>query len=270
MSTKIRLDALMFDKGLAESRNKAQRMIMAGEVKVNGIVQLKPSYKTTENANIEVAEKQRFVSRGGLKLEPALHEFGFTDLSGKICVDVGSSTGGFTHCMLVYGAEKIYAIDVGYGILHWKLRNNNRVVVMERTNARYVESLPDSVDFVTIDASFISLRILLPVIKNWFKGHGDVVALIKPQFEAGRKAAAKNDGVIRDSNVHRQVLREVLYFCQETGYEVVDLVQSSVKGPKGNIEFLVHLSVPFAATDPNKLEQMVDTLLPKDVESDED
>lgn len=270
MSTKIRLDTLMFDKGLAESRNKAQRMIMAGEVKVNGIVQLKPSYKTTESAIIEVAEKQRFVSRGGLKLEPALHEFGFTDLSGKICVDVGSSTGGFTHCMLVYGAEKIYAIDVGYGILHWKLRNNNRVVVMERTNARYVESIPDPIDFVTIDASFISLRILLPVIKNWFKDHGDVVALIKPQFEAGRKAAAKNDGVIRDTSVHRQVLREVLYFCQETGYEVVDLTQSSVKGPKGNIEFLVHLSVPFAPTDPNKLEQLVDSLVPKDVEPDED
>jgi 23S rRNA (cytidine1920-2'-O)/16S rRNA (cytidine1409-2'-O)-methyltransferase len=270
LSNKIRLDALIFEKGLAESRNKAQRMVMAGEVKVNGILQLKPSYKTTADAEIEVAEKKRFVSRGGLKIEPALHQFGFTDLSNKVCVDVGSSTGGFTDCMLLYGAEKVYAIDVGYGILHWKLRNDERVVVMERTNARYVESLPEPIDFVTIDASFISLRILLPVIKNWFGEKGDIVALIKPQFEAGRKDAAKNDGVIRDTTVHRRVLEEILSFCQGIGFNIVDLTQSSIKGPKGNIEFLVHLSTGLQSMDPEKFEQIIDVLVPKDIEPDED
>ena len=244
-------------------------MIMAGEVKVNGAVQLKPSYKTAQDAVIDVVEKPRFVSRGGLKLEPALHAFGFTDLNGKICVDVGSSTGGFTDCMLTYGADKVYAIDVGYGILHWKLRSDPRVVVMERTNARYVEILPAPIDFVTIDASFISLRILLPVIKNWFTHQtGDIVALIKPQFEAGRKDAAKNDGVIRDHEVHRRVLQEILTFCRETGFSVVDLVQSSVKGPKGNIEFLVHLSLTTQGKTADQLDQIILTLVPE--ESDED
>jgi 23S rRNA (cytidine1920-2'-O)/16S rRNA (cytidine1409-2'-O)-methyltransferase len=264
------LDALLHEKGLAESRNKAQRMIMAGEVRVDGIVQLKPSYKTDRNARLEVAEKQRFVSRGGLKLEPALDQFGFSDLSEKVCVDVGASTGGFTDCMLLHSAKKVYAIDVGYGILHWKLRQDDRVIVMERTNARYVETLPEPVDFVTIDASFISLRILLPVIKNWFSDKGDVIALIKPQFEAGRKDAAKNDGVIRDAEVHRRVLMEILDFCQEMEFEVVNLIQSSVKGPKGNIEFLVHLSVPFHSSSSEELNRLVDCMVPVEIDAADD
>jgi 23S rRNA (cytidine1920-2'-O)/16S rRNA (cytidine1409-2'-O)-methyltransferase len=262
LSSKIRLDALLFDKKLAESRNKAQRMIMAGEVKVNGVVQLKPSYKTTLDAAIEVEEKPRFVSRGGLKLEPALIEFGLVDLRGKVCVDVGSSTGGFTDCMLTYGAEKVFAIHVGYGILHWKLRNDSRVVVMERTNARYVHQLPEPIDFVTIDASFISLHILLPVIKKWLGKGGDVVALIKPQFEAGRKDAAKNDGVIRDHDVHRRVLTEIMQVCVETGFSVIGLTQSSIQGPKGNIEFLVHLAIDKEGKSVEELNEAIIALVP--------
>lgn len=262
MSKKVRLDAIMFDLELAESRNKAQRMIMAGEVKVNGVVQLKPSYKTTLDAEIEVEEKPRFVSRGGLKLEPALIQFGLMDLSEKVCVDVGSSTGGFTDCMLAYGAKKVYAIDVGYGILHWKLRNDSRVVVMERTNARYVEELPEAINFVTIDASFISLNILLPVIRSWFGESGDVVALIKPQFEAGRKDAAKNDGVIRDHSVHRRVLYEIMNLCIDTGFSIIDLTKSSIQGPKGNIEFLVHLAINKPGKSMDELNDDIMVLVP--------
>ena len=239
---KLRLDILMHQKGLAESRNKAQRMIMAGEVKVNGSMQLKPSFKMNADALIEVAEKQRFVSRGGLKLEPALEKFGFSDLSGTVCADVGASTGGFTDCLLQHGAEKVYAIDVGYGILHWELRKNPRVVVMERTNARYLESLPEAVSLVTMDASFISLQLLLPVVKEWLTSSGDVVALVKPQFEAGRKDAAKNAGVIRNPEVHQRVLIEVAEFAIEHGFQVMNLAKSSIIGPKGNVEFLMHLT----------------------------
>ena len=242
---KTRLDVLLQEKGLVESRSLAQRLIMAGEVRVNGQVVLKPSSKFEAKVEISVEQAPRFVSRGGEKLSAALEAFERTDLSGKICADVGSSTGGFTDCLLQHGASKVYAIDVGYGILHWKLRNDPRVVLMERTNARNVTSLPEPPALVTIDASFISLRILLPVVKAWFGDkEGEVIALIKPQFEAGKADAAKGDGVIRDPGIHRAVLERVLSFADEEGFEVTGLIRSPLLGPKGNTEFLVHLVLP--------------------------
>jgi 23S rRNA (cytidine1920-2'-O)/16S rRNA (cytidine1409-2'-O)-methyltransferase len=215
---KVRLDILLTERGLAESRSKAQAIIMAGQVRVDDQVTLKPATKVSTASTLKVDPGPRFVSRGGEKLEAALDAFDI-DLTSLTCADVGASTGGFTDCMLQRGAAKVYAIDVGKGILHWKMRKHPKVVVMEKTNARYVESLPEAVDFVTVDASFISLKILLPVVKGWFApsprlrhpspsgrrdgGEGAAVALIKPQFEAGRKDVSRGDGVIRDPEIHR-------------------------------------------------------------------
>jgi 23S rRNA (cytidine1920-2'-O)/16S rRNA (cytidine1409-2'-O)-methyltransferase len=239
---KMRIDVLMEEKHLAESRSQAQRLIMAGQVRVNDQVVLKPSTKITPECVITVDQPPRFVSRGGEKLDAAILAFGLSDLAGSICADIGSSTGGFTDCLLQHGAAKVFAVDVGYGVMHWKLRNDPRVVVMERTNARYVERFEEPVSLITIDASFISLRIFLPVFKKWFtKGSGEVVALIKPQFEAGRKESARGDGVIRDELVHKQVLHEVLSAAEQEGYVISGLIRSPLTGPKGNAEFLVHL-----------------------------
>ncbi len=237
---KIRLDVLLMERGLAESRAKAQALIMAGQVRVNDQVALKPATATDPKSTLTVDHGPRFASRGGEKLDAALEAFAI-DVKGLVCVDVGASTGGFTDCLLQRGAEKVYAIDVGKGILHWKLRNHPRVVVMEETNARHVTSLPEPVSFVTVDASFISLKILLPVIRNWFaslSGYG-VVALIKPQFEAGKKDVARGDGVIRDPEIHRQVLLDVLSFAQGAGFGLRGLIKSPLLGPKGNTEFLL-------------------------------
>lgn len=242
---KIRIDILMEEKKLSESRSQAQRLIMAGQVRVNGQVVLKPSMKFDPDSNIELEQPPRFVSRGGEKLEGAIQAFGLDNLSGRVCADIGASTGGFTDCLLQHGAIKVFAVDVGYGVMHWKLRNDPRVVVMERTNARYVEGFVEPVSLITIDASFISLRIFLPVFKKWFsEGKGEVVALIKPQFEAGRKESARGDGVIRDESVHRKVLEEVLAAASGEGYGICGLIRSPLLGPKGNTEFLVHLKIP--------------------------
>jgi 23S rRNA (cytidine1920-2'-O)/16S rRNA (cytidine1409-2'-O)-methyltransferase len=237
---KFRLDVLMVEKGLAESRNLAQRLVMAGQVRVDGQVALKPAVKVAETAEISVDHGPKFVSRGGEKLDAALQAFGLTALQGRVCADVGASTGGFTDCMLQYGAARVYAIDVGYGELHWKLRNDPRVTVMEKTNARFVANLPEPISLISVDASFISLRTLLPVIKAWLAPDGEVVALIKPQFEAGRAEAAKGEGVIRDPAVHAEVLKTVLMFAQEHGYGLLGLIRSPLTGPKGNVEFLAH------------------------------
>jgi 23S rRNA (cytidine1920-2'-O)/16S rRNA (cytidine1409-2'-O)-methyltransferase len=221
----------------------------------------------------------RFVSRGGEKLDAALEAFGI-DVAGLTCADVGASTGGFTDCLLQRGAQKVYAIDVGKGILHWKLRNDPRVVVMEETNARYVERLPEPVDFVTIDASFISLKILLPVVKAWIRPsppsplpfgergaedgvRGDLVTLIKPQFEAGRKDVSRGDGVIRDPQIHRQVLLDVLTFAQRENFGLKGLLRSPMLGPKGNVEFLAWLGL-------NSGGEMVETLLERVLPKDEE
>ena len=251
---KFRLDVLLVERGLAESRAKAQALIMAGQVRVNDQVALKPATAIDTKSTLTVDSGPRFVSRGGEKLDAALEAFAI-DVKGLVCADVGASTGGFTDCMLQRGAEKVYAIDVGKGILHWKLRNYARVIVMEETNARHVESLPEKVSFVTIDASFISLKILLPVVKKWFnffllssfdnergkKKEESIVALIKPQFEAGKKDVSRGDGVIRDPEIHRQVLLDVLSFAKQEGFGLRGLIKSPLLGPKGNAEFLVWL-----------------------------
>jgi 23S rRNA (cytidine1920-2'-O)/16S rRNA (cytidine1409-2'-O)-methyltransferase len=238
---KVRLDVLLVEKGLADSRAKAQALIMAGQVRVAGQVVLKPATAIQADAILTVDSGPRYVSRGGEKLEGALTTFEI-DVKDFVCVDVGSSTGGFTDCLLQHGAKKVYAMDVGKGILHWKLRNDSRVVVMEETNARFVESIPEKVDFVTVDASFISLKTLLPVIKKW-KVESGIVALIKPQFEAGRRDVSKGDGVIRNPEIHKQVLKDVLSFAQNEGFGLKGLVKSSLLGPKGNVEFLLWMDL---------------------------
>lgn len=241
---KKRLDVWLVEKGLAESRSQAQRLIMAGRVRVGQTIAEKAGQMVDAGAEIEIIQPARFVSRGGEKLEAALTAFGISDLRGKVCVDVGASTGGFTDCLIQHGAARVFAIDVGYGVLHWRLRRDERVVVMERTNARYVKGFGEKIDLVTIDASFISLKILLPVVRQWFgEQNGEVIALIKPQFEAGQQEAARGEGVIRDPQVHRQVLKEMVEFCQREGWIVRGLIRSPLTGPKGNIEFLIWLAL---------------------------
>lgn len=240
--TKTRLDLFLVEKGLAESRSSAQRMIMAGTVRINGQVVLKAAGNVIEGDEVTVDQPPPFVSRGGEKLQGALAAFGKENLEGLTCVDVGASTGGFTDCLLQHGAKRVFAVDVGYGILHWKLRQDTRVVVMEKTNARFVKEFPEKIDLVTIDASFISLRTLLPVVKTWFKGMpAEVIALIKPQFEAGKKDAARGEGVIRDAEIHKRILEEILKFVVAQDFSVQGLIRSPLTGPKGNIEFLIHL-----------------------------
>lgn len=241
--TKLRIDVLLVERGLAESRSLAQRLVMAGQVRADGQVVLKPATKIGPEALLEVDHGPPFVSRGGEKLEAALATF-YINVKEQVCADVGASTGGFTDCLLQNGAARVYAIDVGQGILHWKLRQDPRVVVMENTNARYVGTLPEPIRLVTIDASFISLKILLPVVKGWFCEGGKVIALIKPQFEAGRTVVARGEGVIRDPAVHRQVLNEVLNFALQENFSVRGLIRSPLLGPKGNTEFLAWLAYP--------------------------
>ena len=247
------------ERGLAESRAKAQALIMAGQVRVNDQVALKPATAIDPKSVLTVDHGPRFVSRGGEKLDAALEAFGI-DVKDFVCADVGASTGGFTDCMLQRGAAKIYAIDVGKGILHWKLRNYARVVVMEETNARHVENLPEKVSFVTVDASFISLKILLPVTKNWLAENAQLLCLIKPQFEAGKKDVSRGDGVIRDPEIHRQVLLDVLGYAKQEGFSLLGLLKSPLLGPKGNTEFLVWLDVHSTG---KSVEELVDQVLPE-------
>ena len=268
---KVRLDVLLVERGLAESRAKAQAIIMAGQVRVADQVALKPATTVDAKAVLTVDSGPRFVSRGGEKLDAALEAFAI-DVHGLVCADVGASTGGFTDCLLQRGAVKVYAIDVGKGILHWKLRNDKRVVVMEETNARFVESLPEQVGFVTVDASFISLKILLPVVKKWISpsplahlpaGEGNIVALIKPQFEAGKKDVSRGDGVIRNPDIHKQVLLDLLGFAQRAGFQIRGLTKSPLLGPKGNAEFLVWLGQVDVQKGNEEVGQMVERVLEK-------
>jgi 23S rRNA (cytidine1920-2'-O)/16S rRNA (cytidine1409-2'-O)-methyltransferase len=263
---KIRLDLLLVERGLAESRSLAQRLVMAGQVRINGEVELRAATNVFPDVHLEVEQGPRFVSRGGEKLEAALQAFE-VDIRGHICADVGASTGGFTDCLLQHGAVKIYAIDVGQGILDWKMRQDKRVVVMEKTNARYLKCLPEAVEIITIDVSFISLKVLLPVVKNWFftdintgqSSKGSTIALIKPQFEAGRKQVGRSKGVIRDPVVHRQVLMDILGFARQQGYIVYGLIRSPLTGPKGNVEFLTWLE--FSGEQIASIEELVDSVL---------
>lgn len=241
---KERVDILLVDKGLAENRSQAQRMIMAGKVRVAGQLVPKPGMQVALDAQIEVEERPRYVSRGGEKLEAALSCFNI-NVQGLVCVDIGASTGGFTDCLLQHGAARVYAVDVGQGILHWKLRQDERVIVMEKTNARFLHKTPERPDLVTIDVSFISLKVLLEVIRNWFEGKkGQVIALVKPQFEAGKEQTDRGKGVIRDAQIHARVLKDVLTFADHHDYQIAGLMRSPLTGPKGNIEFLTHLIFP--------------------------
>ena len=246
MKNKKRLDVLLVEQMYAETRSKAQAIIMAGLVYVNGQKADKAGMSfDADTAQIEVrGQACPYVSRGGLKLEKALRDFG-VDPTGFVCSDSGCSTGGFTDCLLQQGASKVFAIDVGYGELNWKIRNDPRVVVMERTNIRYVtpEDIGEPLDLSVIDVSFISLRIVLPAIKNLLKEkQGQVLCLIKPQFEAGRENVGKN-GVIRDPAVHKEVLDSIVALAKELGFTILGLTFSPVKGPAGNIEFLGHLTL---------------------------
>ena len=249
MTVKERLDNLLVRRGFVPDLNLAQRMVMAGQVRVSDQVVYKPATMIPADSQVHIIERPRYVSRGGEKLEAALKAFDL-DVNQRICADVGASTGGFTDCLLQHGAKKVYAIDVGQGILEWKLRQDARVVVMENTNARLLEKLPQPVSLVTIDASFISLKTLLPVVEEWNPesySEGieiplpEILALIKPQFEADRAQVNRGRGIIRDPDIHRQVLQDVLNFALHRKWQTMGLIASPLLGAKGNREFLVWL-----------------------------
>lgn len=244
MKIKKRLDLLLTERGYADSRSKAQAVIMAGQVYVDGQKADKPGISYEETVSIEVrGDVCPYVSRGGLKLEKALRDFGVNP-AGFVCSDSGASTGGFTDCLLQQGAQKVFAIDVGYGQLDWKIRSDPRVVVMERTNIRYVtpEDLGEPLDLSVIDVSFISLKIVLPTIKTLLRESGQVLCLIKPQFEAGREKVGKK-GVVREPQTHVEVLDMFVALANNLGFTILGLTYSPVKGPEGNIEFLGHLTL---------------------------
>lgn len=239
---KERLDVLLVQKGLAPSREKAKAMIMEGNVFINNNREDKAGTMFDENTEIEIkGNTLKYVSRGGLKLEKAMTHFGIT-LDNKVCMDIGASTGGFTDCMLQNGARKVYAVDVGYGQFAWKLRQDERVVCMEKTNIRYVtpEQIADKLDFASVDVSFISLTKVLGPARALLAENGEMVCLIKPQFEAGREKVGKK-GVVRDKAVHEEVIGKVIDFAKETGFEILNLEYSPIKGPEGNIEYLVYI-----------------------------
>ena len=240
---KTRLDVYLVERGYATSRERAKSIIMSGSVFVNNQRSDKAGDMISDDAVVEVRGGElKYVSRGGLKLEKAIAEFGIS-LEGKICMDVGASTGGFTDCMLQNGAKKVYSVDVGYGQLAWKLRSDERVTNLERTNIRYVtrEQVPDELDFSSIDVAFISLKLVLPVVKELLKNNGTGVALIKPQFEAGREKVGKK-GVVREPGTHIEVINNVLEFTREMGLKVSQVTFSPIRGPEGNIEYLMYFS----------------------------
>ena len=239
---KERLDVLLVNRGLAPSREKAKTMIMEGNVFVNNNREDKAGSTFPDDCNIEIHGKTlQYVSRGGLKLEKAMKHFDIT-MDGKVCMDIGASTGGFTDCMLQNGAKKVYAVDVGYGQFAWKLRQDERVVCMEKTNIRYVspEDIGEPVDFSSIDVSFISLTKVLEPIRDYLTEDGEIVALIKPQFEAGREKVGKK-GVVREKSTHHEVIEKVTSYAASIGFDILEIEFSPIKGPEGNIEYLVHL-----------------------------
>jgi 23S rRNA (cytidine1920-2'-O)/16S rRNA (cytidine1409-2'-O)-methyltransferase len=260
MASKSRIDVLMVERGLTTSRAQAQRLIMAGQVRMNGQLVHKPSDMAELNATIEVDALPRYVSRGGEKLEAALRAFKMmpTDM---VCADVGASTGGFTDCLLQSGAETVYAIDVGKGQLHWRLRQDTRVKLLEETNARYLEHLPEQIDLAVIDVSFISLALILPRVIGWLKKGGIIIALIKPQFEAGKGQVGKG-GVVRDPEVHKRILESVFETVERIGLYPGGLIQSPLKGPKGNIEFLALLQ---QVTSGLQLDDLIMRVLPRNL-----
>jgi len=260
---KIRLDHLLVQRRLVESREKGQRLIMAGEVLVNDQVVDKPGQQVNAEASVRIKEPLPYVSRGGFKLAAALDRFPIP-IEHAVCADVGASTGGFTDCLLQRGAARVYAIDVGYGQLNWKLQTDPRVVIMDRTNARYVESLPEPIDVAVVDASFISLRLILPAVLKWLQADASgagphIVTLIKPQFEAGRDKVGKG-GVVRDPAVHAEVLQTMWETVSALGFSPIDLIRSPIEGPAGNIEFLAWLR-PGQHAPAQTLDQLIHTTL---------
>lgn len=242
MKEKIRLDFALFERGFVDSREKGKALIMAGLVYVNGQKETKAGAAVKNEDCIELrGEKMPYVSRGGYKLAKAIDEFNL-QLNNCICMDIGASTGGFTDCMLMNGAVKVYSIDVGYGQLAWKLRNDERVINMERTNFRYVtqEEIPEEIDFASVDVSFISLKLIIPVMRNLLKDKGRAVCLIKPQFEAGKEKIGKK-GVVRDIETHYEVVQMIQDFVITNGFSVLNLDFSPIKGPQGNIEYLIFI-----------------------------
>jgi 23S rRNA (cytidine1920-2'-O)/16S rRNA (cytidine1409-2'-O)-methyltransferase len=258
MGKKERVDVLLVEMGLVESRSMAQRVIMAGQVQADGQRVHKASQRYGSDVQLTVTELPRFVSRGGEKLEAALNAFPI-EVENAVCADIGSSTGGFTDCLLQHGAEKVYAIDVGKGLLHWTLRGDPRIVLLEEVNARYLDSLPESVRIVTIDAAFISLELLLPQARKWLGEPGDVIALVKPQFEAGAELVGKG-GIVKDPEVHRMVLQSVINIAIGYGLPPQGLIRSPIKGAKGNVEFLLWMRTGVAGSPPEKL---VNDVLPE-------
>jgi len=242
---KKRLDILIFEKGLVKSRNEATALILSRKVKVDNKIVDKAGMQISKDANIEIEKSEnKFVSRGGLKLLKAITEFKI-DLKNKVCLDIGASTGGFTDCMLQHGARKVYAVDVGYGQLDWNLRNDNRVINIEKTNFRYWTGteIEDKIDFVSIDVSFISLKKILPNLNNLIKDMNNVfiVALIKPQFEVGREKIGKN-GVVKKDEYRQDVVLDIKDFVKNLGFEIIGDCESPIKGPAGNVEYLLYLN----------------------------
>lgn len=266
---KDRLDVLLVKKNFAESREKAKAIIMSGNVFVNGVREDKAGSTFDEETSIITIKGNtlKYVSRGGLKLEKAVDQYG-VELEGKICMDVGSSTGGFTDCMLQNGATKVYAVDVGTNQLAWKLRQDERVVCMEKTNIRYVlpEQIEDIIDFISIDVAFISLTKVITPVYNLLKENGQVICLIKPQFEAGREKVGKK-GVVRDKKVHVEVVEKIIKYAISLGFRILDLDYSPIKGPEGNIEYLLYLKKSVAdLTKDEQSKNMIDTTNTSDME----
>ncbi len=260
--SKKRLDVLLQERQLAPSRSKAAAMIMAAEVTVNDRLIDKPGTMVADNVQIALKEKPRYVGRGGLKLEAALRAFAVTP-AGKICADVGASTGGFTDCLLQHGAEQVYAIDVGRGLIDYRLRIDERVQLMENTNARHLKSLGVEPTLVVIDVSFISLRLILPAVALWIGSRADIIALVKPQFEAGKADVGKG-GIVRDSAVHRRVLGEIVSCASSLGYSAEDIIRSPITGAKGNIEYLLWLRMGSAIDPAVDLTDRIKTLTTTD------
>lgn len=259
---KERLDVLLVKKGLAASREKAKSIIMSGVVFVDGQREDKAGSTFDEEKEIVIKGKTlKYVSRGGLKLEKAMKNFDI-ELKDKVCMDVGASTGGFTHCMLLNGARKVYSVDVGRGQLDWSLRNDERVVCMERTNMRYVtkDDIEELASFVSIDVSFISLTKIFPAVYGILENDGQVVALIKPQFEAGREKVGKK-GVVRDSKVHEEVIRKICDFASSHGFLLLHLDYSPIKGPEGNIEYLLHMQKTETMENEHSLEREISKIV---------
>jgi 23S rRNA (cytidine1920-2'-O)/16S rRNA (cytidine1409-2'-O)-methyltransferase len=260
MTKTLRVDQILVERGIAADLDEARRLVMAGKVLSEGQLLFAPSQRISLDGELSLVQEAAFVSRGGDKLQAAFEEFKIS-VAGLVCADVGASTGGFTDCLLQHDATRVYAIDVGYGILDWRLRNDSRVIVLERTNARELGKLPEPVEFITADVSFISLKMIIPSLVGWYsEGGGEAVLLVKPQFEATREESARGAGVISSPGIQRRVILEVLDFAAGKGFEARGVIRSPLKGPAGNQEYLVWLSYKEKNGKREGLEELVNDL----------